>query len=275
MSDPNAASAVALVLGAAGDPVALRDALDGLARLPRAEAVAQIDDALGDALAALAAERRGDQRHAAEVLGGLAESSPPLHRALHRALAHANARLRWGAAYTLGRALPPGPELWPAALETLALDDGDQRWAAAELACAIARRHLDVHAAIRDQLGSASATRRKMCLYCLRDLGDPEAPQLATALLADPDAGVRLAALATVARVQAGSDAALLAAEPVAAMLDADGDAGVRRAAAATLGKLGASGPAVLAALRSASTSEDPSLARAARGALVALGAPG
>lgn len=252
------------------------DDLDALARLPRDEAIARLDDTLADALvSALAAERRGTQRHAAEVLGGLAGGSPPLRRALQRALSSTSARLRWGAAYTLGRALPPGPELWPAALETLALDDGDQRWAAAELACAIARRHHEVLEAIRGELGSASATRRKMCLYCLRDLGDPDAPRLAIGVLADADTGVRLAALATIARIEPGCAAAHAAAAAVAAMLAADGDPGVRRAAAATLGKLGAPGPAVLAALRASSASSDASLARAARGALDALGAPG
>lgn len=252
------------------------DDLDALARLPRDEAIARLDDVLADALVtALAAERRGQQRHAAEVLGGLAGDAAPLRRALQRALSSTSARLRWGAAYTLGRALPPGPELWPAALETLALDDGDQRWAAAELACAIARRHREVLDAIRGELGSPSATRRKMCLYCLRDLGDPDAPRLAIALLSDADAGVRLAALATIARVEPGGAAACAAAEAIAGMLAADADAGVRRAAAATLGKLGAPRPAVLAALRAASTSTDASLARAARGALDALDAPG
>jgi len=247
--------------------------LEHLARLPRQEAAALIDAATADSLVrALAAEHRTEQRHAAELIAGLVEDSVPLLRAVRAALAAPDTRLRWGAAYTLGRALPPGPELWPAALETLALDDGDQRWAAAELACKIARRHPEVRAALRAEIASPSATRRKMCLYCLRDLADPEAPALAIRLLADPDAGVRLAALATAARAR-GSPVVSETAAAVGTLLDADADLGVRRAAAATLGKLGDDGSAVLAALRSAAASQDPSLARAARGALDALGA--
>lgn len=256
------------------DATAVRAAIERLAQLGPDAARSIEDDGADQLVLALAAEHRTDQRRAAEALGALAAASPPLQRALRRALDAADPRLRWGAAFALGRGLAPGPELWPAALETLTLDDGDQRWAAAELACAIARRHPEVHAAIRAELGAASATRRKMCLYCLRDLGDREAPALAATLLADPDAGVRLAALALVARVEPASATAGKLAGAIAALLEGDADPGVRRAAAATLGKLGTPAALVLAALRAAAASADPSLARAARGSLALLGAP-
>jgi len=197
--------------------------------------------------------------------------STPLGTALHEALAAADARLRWGAAYTLGRGLPAGPELWPAARETLALDDGDQRWAAAELACAVARAHPAVLAEIRAALRAESATLRKMCLYCLRDLGVADTGNAARELLADPDGGVRLAALSAVARTAPGSADAHLTAARLTPLLDGDPDPGVRRAVAATLGKLGVTTAAVLDGLRAAAASADPSLARAARTARAAL----
>jgi len=268
--DPRFAAALAW------DAPARRRLLDQLAAQPRADALARVDGDLADVLvASLASERRSEQRHAAEVIARLAPDSAALLAALRRALGDASARLRWGAAYTLGHALPPGPELWPAARETLELDDGDQRWAAAELACAIARAHPSVLVEIRQELGASSATLRKMCLYCLRDLGEADAPRWARALLDDGDAGVRLAALATVARATPASEDARAAAERLAAMLPDDPDLGVRRAAAATLGKLGAASITVLAALRTAAAASDASLARAALGALRTLGASG
>jgi len=256
-----------------GDAPAVRAARERLAQLRQNISPGIEDDADADRLVlALAADHRTDQRRAAEALGNLVAASPALQRALRRALEANDPRLRWGAAFTLGRALEPGPELWPAALETLTLDDGDQRWAAAELACAIARREPSIHAAIRAELRAASATRRKMCLYCLRDLGDPEAPALAAALLADPDPGVRLAALALLARVEPASASAVAGA--IAALLESDLDPGVRRAAAATLGKLGVAATSVVGAMRVAAGAADPSLARAARGSLALLGEP-
>lgn len=261
-----------LVQGLRGDAAARREALARIAALPRETIGALIEDELAAALTdTLGAAHRTDQRGAADVIAPLLPLSDTLCAALRAALASPSARLRWGVAYTLGRGLDATPELWPAALETMMLDDGDQRWAAAELACKIARRDPSVLDEIRAALGGASATLRKMALYCLRDLEAPDAPRLAHELLRDPDAGVRLAALSCVLRAGSGAELAREAAATIAALLVDDPDAGVRRAAAATLGKLGVADPGVFAALERASRSEDPSLARAAAAALQAL----
>jgi len=255
------------------EPGARQRALAALAGLTvaAASALAEHGTVAADLVAMLANERRTEQRRTADILAPLLGGSPALVAALRTALAATNARLRWGAAYTLGRGLPPGPELWPAARETLALDDGDQRWAAAELACAVARRHPAVLAEIRAALCAESATLRKMCLYCLRDLGVADATGVARELLADGDAGVRLAALSTVARTPPGSPDAHATAARLLPLLDGDPEPGVRRATAATLGKLGVASEPVLERLRAAAGSSDPSLARAARSATTTL----
>jgi HEAT repeat protein len=257
-------------------PGARRAALELLASVPTAAAGTLVDAAAaGPLVGALASAKRSEQRRAAEILAPLVSGSPALHTALRRALDAPDARLRWGAAYTLGRALPAGPELWPAARAAMALDDGDQRWAAAELTCAIARNHPALLSEIRSALRDERATLRKMSLYCLRDLGTAETTALARDLLGDPDAGVRLAALSALARTAPGSSDAVQSAARLLPLLRGDPDVGVRRAVAATLGKLGVGGDDVLQALRAAAAEADPSLARAARAAAAALAPPG
>lgn len=226
-------------------------------------------------VAALGSESRSEQRAAAEAIAPLVAASPELRAALEAALAASAQRLRWGAAYTLGRALPPRADLWPAAREAMALEDGDQRWAAAELACGLARAHPAVFAELCASLGAEPAVLRKMVLYCLRDVGLPDGLRLAGGLLADPDSGVRLAALATTVRIPAGGADAGAAAERIAAMVRSDPDPGVRRAAAAALGRLGVAGDAVVTALEEACRADDASLARAARASLQAVGGRG
>ena len=271
MSAPDLAAALA-----SGDPATRSKALSSLAARLRMEGPVAIDDAVASALLIpLGSTSRTEQRHTADLVAPLVTVAGALLAALRGALASPDARLRWGAAYALGRALPPTRELWPSALETMRLDDGDQRWAAAELACRIARNDATILAEIRAALADPSPTLRKMLLYCLRDLKDRGAAEAARSLLSDPDAGVRLAALAalTAAVDRAAADPGT--ADRVAALLASDADAGVRRAAAVALGKLGSAGPDVVAALRAAAAAGDPSLARAATAALRALEPPG
>lgn len=251
----------------AGDE-ARRDALELLCSAERPRRRALLDAELATAIvAALDQPHRTQQRRVADAVVTLLADAPPLAEALQLALGAPSARLRWGAAYVLGRAGAPPAAAWAAARETLALDDGDQRWAAAELAVALVR----AHPALRDELlaglTAPSATLRKMTLYCLRDLGDPELARLACERLADTSPGVRLAALGALARTPPAEDSAL----KIATLLETDPDAGVRRAAAATLGRLGSVYPAVRTALDAAAGSPDPSLARAARTARAAL----
>lgn len=268
-------ASLAAALGAS-DAATRTAALSALAERVRADGAIVIDDAIARALLVpLGSASRTEQRHAADLVAPLVTDAPALLAALRDALVAPAARLRWGAAYTLGRALPPTRELWPSALETMRLDDGDQRWAAAELACAIARRDPGVATEIRAALGEPSPTLRKMLLYCLRDLRDAHAAEAALDRVADPDAGVRLAALAVLTAVTAPETEGARAAERVAGVLASDSEPGVRRAAAVALGKLGVGTQPVLDALHAAVRSSDASLARAASGALRALGLPG
>jgi len=248
------------------------EALAELAAHPPDTAARVLDDGLARALVAtLDRASRGEQRRAADALASLAPHSTPLRAALEDALRAPGQRLRWGAAYTLGRAQLAGSTAWPAAREAMALDDGDQRWAAAELACAIVRRHPEVQEQLRAALGDPSATLRKMALYCLRDIRSKDTPGAALAALHDADAGVRLAAVSAAGAAARGSHDAAAGAAALASLLADDPDAGVRRAAAAALGKLGAVGDDVVRRLEEAARSADASLARAAQNALRTL----
>lgn len=245
----------------------------------REHGAAAIDEAIARALLIpLGSASRSEQRVIADLVAPLVARAPELHTVLREALTAADARLRWGCAYTLGRALPPGPELWPVARETMRLDDGDQRWAAADLACRVLRDHPALRDEMHGALADPSSTLRKMILYCLRDLSDADLARTATEMLADADAGVRLAAIAALS-VAAATGASTpdreRAAHAMAQLLDADPDSGVRRAAAATLGKIGIADATVRSALVTATRGRDTSLARAATGALRALGVAG
>jgi HEAT repeat protein len=197
----------------------------------------------------------------------MVDPSSELRSALERALGGDDARLRWGAAYTLAAAGALTRGLWPAVRETLALEDGDQRWAAAEITCRLVTAHPGMSDEVRGALGDDNPVLRKMALYCLRDLGVSDLSRVAYQSLPDPEPGVRLAALSALARARPeGADAATCA-EAASRLVVEDPDAGVRRAAAATLGMLGVSSDVVTAALARAVASDDPSLARAAAGA--------
>jgi len=241
-----------------------------LARTPE-EWRERVDDELAKALVALLGDAsRTRQRRAADAIGALFTDVPALERELSRSLASPEARLRWGAAYTLGRAASPRADIWPPVREALAREDGDQRWAAAELACRLAREHASVLQEIRDGLSSPSPTLRRMLLYCLRDLAVPDLARAACGALADPDSGVRLAALSALTRAPLAGESTICA-EAVAALLEAEPEPGVRRAAAAALGKLGVASAPVLEALSRAAASDDASLARVAAAARTQL----
>jgi HEAT repeat protein len=264
----DAAARAALSDALAGSDDERAAALGSLAATDAARRGRLIDPDLARALvAALDHPHRTRQRSVADALLSLLADAPALGEALRAALAAPSSRLRWGAAYVLGRAGPPPPEVWPAVAETLAREDGDQRWAAAELACRVVRASPELRSALVAGLGAASAIERKMTLYCLRDLDDPELGALARERLADPDAGVRLAALAALAKATPSEESA----HAVAHLLDGDRDAGVRRAAAATLGRMGGAQRSARAALERAACPGDRSLVRAATQAIAAL----
>jgi HEAT repeat protein len=260
----------------AGEAAARAAALEEIRSLDVEAAAALLDARLAAALVEmLASPSRGEQRAAAEVVAALASRHAPLAAALDAALDDPRQRLRWGAAFTLGRASAAPPRrLWPAVREAMALEDGDQRWAAAELATRLAREDEAVAAAMREAARDPSALLRRMALYGLRDLAPPDLGRTALAALDDPDATVRLAALAALVGSPAAPEERARAAAVVTGRLAADPDAGVRRAAAATLGRLGVPTPEVRSALDTASDSPDESLARAARGARERLARP-
>ncbi|HZR80239.1 MAG TPA: HEAT repeat domain-containing protein [Candidatus Binatia bacterium] len=257
-------------------PVEREAALAEIAALDDAALADAVDVALAEAIVrVLASETRSDQRRAADAIAPLAARTPVVAAALARALAAPSPRLRWGAAFTLGCALAePSPDLWPAAREAMALADGDQRWAAVELAARVARAHPAVAREVVAALQDPSPTLRKMVLYCLREVAPAGLAAEARRALDDPDAGVRLAALAAISLSPGDDRERTASATAVADRVARDPDPGVRRASAVALGKLGDRSPAVVAALDAATAGPDASLARAARDALARLRGP-
>lgn len=276
MSGGPALDAEHLHAALAGEGPARLEALEELARHPPDASARVVDARLARALVAtLASERRSEQRRAADVLAPIAVCAEPLRAALTEALRHPSQRVRWGAAYTLGRASCAPPDAWPVVREAMELADGDQRWAAAELACGLARRHPEVAGELRAALAAGTPTLRRMALYCLRDLAAEDGPALARCAFGDADVGVRLAAVSAASRAAPGSAEAASSAAALARLVEADPEPGVRRAAAAALGRLAVREASVLRALEDAAAGPDPSLARAARGALHALAGGG
>jgi len=219
----------------------------------------------------LGADCKPVQRAAADALLCAAEqgAAADVCARLVAALGDASPRRRWGAAWTLSLLGPPPPACLPVLVDVIGHADGDLRWAAAAVLLAM-RDEPTLVPRLVALAGDGNPVQRKMALYCLRDLdaGGAEPAAAARRALDDPDAGVRLAALAAALRL--GGDAHTLAAA-VAARLD-DADAGVRRAAAATLGRLGVANDVVRAALARAIDGDDAALARAARAARTRLG---
>jgi len=247
----------------APDPEICRAAIAELAERGRAtpEELAALTDCLG-------AGRKVVERPAAEAFATLAARGAPVEDVLLAALASPLPRRRWGAAFALSLAGDPPAATLPVLLETLGADDGDLRWAAAGIVVRLHERTALVES-LRALVASGNAAQRKMALYCLRDLGvrSPDAEAAAIRALADPDEGVRLAAMAALARLALDRGAA---AAHLVGVLETASER-VRRAAAAALGVLGERTPPVVAALEAAAASTDAALARAAGGALRGL----
>jgi len=208
-------------------------------------------------------------RRAAEACGVLSRRGVGVRDVLLRHLTAPDMRRRWGAAFALSMLGEPPPESAAALLEALGCDDGDIRWAAADILRRLQGRP-DLLDRLCALLREGNAAQRKMAAYCLRDLDarrDVVAPALSAAL-DDSEPAVRLAAMSALARLCVDRAAA---ARRIALRLS-DVDAGVQRAAAATLGQLGERSEPVLAALRAAAGSSDTSLQRAANRSLRILG---
>ena len=185
-------------------------------------------------------------------------------------LSHHDQRARWGAAYALGLiTLDDALDLraMPVLLEALASNDGDVRWAAAELIVRLGRKNPDtVSKRLIELAGHGNLNARKMALYCLRDVGGPHDALLAVAesCCGDHHTLLKMAALSLLTRIHDGGDrAAALAIR----LLQGDPDGGVRRCAAVALGHLGNRSPHVTEALTRAAKAEgDIYMKRAARG---------
>ena len=207
---------------------------------------------------------------AAEQLIALAAREPDAVAALRAALADADPHRRWGAAFVLHRAGLRDEGVFGGALGALGADDGDVRWAAAEIVVSLAASNADRRDRLREIAADPAAAGRKMALYCLRDLGGNDAEVFVAGLTAH-DSGVRLAAVACLGRVRALST---LEVDALLSAVENDPDAGLRRAA--TVALRGATNDEervrpVLERLRSQAS--DPDLARAAERALNALAA--
>jgi HEAT repeat protein len=160
---------------------------------------------------------------------------------------------RWGAAFTLASAEMFSAEIGVAALDALALDDGDIRWAAAGIVRAVAERDGAFLGRLERTAEESSGDQRKMCLYCLRDLGHTD-PRVYLAALDAADVGTRHAALSGLQACGEPEPATL---DGVVARLAAESDPGVRRSLAIVLGRIGGSEERAVAALRAAAEGTD------------------
>jgi HEAT repeat protein len=242
---------------------------DASERLRAIDAVVADGRAAADVLSALAeclaSRNKLIQRRAAQAFAALSAGGVAVQDILVATLLSPAQHQRWGAVYALSLLGPPPRDTLPVLLECLAVDDGDVRWAAADILVhmPVAGEVLD---ALRVLLRTGTAAQRKMAAYCLRDLDVrlPLVEQTMLAALDDADAGVRMAGMSALVRLS--SDRAVLAQRLV--RLIQDRDPGVRRAAAAALGAAGYRSDGVLTALRAAAADADPSLRRAAERSL-------
>jgi HEAT repeat protein len=235
------------------------------------------EPALDALIQCLGANRKVIQRRAAEALAASALYDARVIEKLRAMLSHHDPRARWGAVYALGLVnLDEALDLrvMPSLVEALSSDDGDVRWAAAELVVRLSSKNRD---AVSNRLialaGSSNLNARKMALYCLRDVGGPREELLAVAesCCNEHQSLLKMAALSLIARLEdSGDRVAALAIR----LLEGDPDGGVRRCAAVALGHIGSRSHRVTEALtRAANAKDDIYMKRAAEGALRRLGA--
>lgn len=230
------------------------------------------DSALDALLQCLAARRKVFQRRAAEALATYAVHDGRVVENLRAMLSHHDQRARWGAAYALGRVASEDAldlRALPILFEALASNDGDVRWAAAELVVRLGKQHRDaVSGAVIQLARGGNLNARKMALYCLRDVGGPREDLLAVAETCSTDHSslLKMATLSLIPRI---ADGGARSAAVALRLLENDPDAGVRRCAAVALGHIGHRDRHVIEALTRAMRLEgDVYMKRAAEGAL-------
>jgi len=196
-----------------------------------------------------------------------------LDRRLIERLNSGEAVRRWAAAFVLAkRGMSKNERLDLVVIESLASDDRDVRWAAAEAACDLAGRDRCFIDRLRYAARAADVTLRKMALHCLRRSGTGGEGDYA-AFLGDGEASVRLAALAGLAVLPVCRKETIVA---VIERLVHDGDLGVRCAAAVTLGRIGRGSDRVrLVLAETRETDCDPRLRRVAAESLRRIGEGG
>lgn len=225
-----------------------------------------------DLLERLGSSDRHRQRRACDEACARVAEEPDLRRALRALLREGDPRARFAAAWVLFRTEPPGLRVLPALLESLELDDGDLRWSAVHMLTALGRTQPEVLPVLLEEARQPQrdATRRRMLLYALRELGSDQPGTHAVLLdaLDDPDAEVRRAALSSFAKLLEPPRACLERALEVAA---ADSDPKLRRIAATVLPALAAQHPdlreRVGGRLAELCSAPDPLLVRAAEAA--------
>ena len=224
-----------------------------------------------DLLDKLASEERSIQRTACDEALERLRREPEFRETLHHLLNNGGPRARFAAAFVLFQGNRPSLRLLPPLLDSLDLEDGDLRWTAARMLATLGRMQAEVYPVLLHECERAEAPqRRRMALYVLRELAaEREETQRAfLAALEDPDAGVRRAALSSLAKL---SDPGRACVERTLEIARSDRDPRMQRVAAIVLPDLvlhhpGARGT-VADLLRRLVGSDDPSLARAAHAA--------
>ncbi len=153
----------------------------------------------------------------------------------------------------------------------LSSDDANAQAAAAEAIARLGTGAQPAAVALVEACGSADDAVREWCVAALEELGPPATAQIPRLTELARDARLDVAYWAITLLGRAGEAAA--PAVPALADVLRDGeDTAVRERAAWALGKLGpaAADEAAVAALRDAAASDQPRLARLAKGALEA-----
>ncbi|HYC54368.1 MAG TPA: HEAT repeat domain-containing protein [Candidatus Binatia bacterium] len=225
--------------------------------------------ATGRILELLAHSSKEVRRRAAGALATALARGVVSTDAVDAVLADQDPGRRFGAAFAMSRASRTTAAVIDVAVEALGAADGDVRWAAAGILCSAASSDDAMRTRLTDLTVDASIERRKMALYCLRDLGVTDAAVYLSAL-GDSDANVRVAGLAGIGRAGKATP------EVIARLIDVartDPVAGVRRAAVGVLGMTGTDDLDAQDALREFVNDADVHAARAAQSALARAGA--
>jgi len=220
-----------------------------------------------DIVAALDQPARDAQRAACDVALARLSHDPSLYASLGELLRKGTPAGRFAAAFVLFRARKPGIALLPALLDSLSLPDGDRRWEAVHMLVLLGRMETQVTMALLHTARSDDdPTRRRMCLFALREL-IPESPftsDVCMRALDDADLGVRRAALSCLVKLRPKTRASL---ERTLAILRSDQDPKMQLLATAVAVELASEHPDAQAAVRLAlesATRGDPHLRRAA-----------